>query len=236
MFSEQVQVFFVIFRLFPPFMPSYIRTLINKGEHQQLDFKFGVNDSKKIARTLAAFANTDGGRLLLGVKDNGAIAGVRSDEEYYMMEAGAHLYCKPPVTFDIHEWDENGKNVLEIIVPKSEEIHSAPDKDGFYKVFIRVGDQNYMANGVLLKVWKKRNNKNGVKIRFTEVERSLITYLEANDRITLSSFRKLSGLSVKRCEHILADFIALDVLKINFAETGVFYTLNPEFRIDKLNE
>lgn len=160
-------------------MPSYIRTLINEGEHQQLDFKFGVNDSKKIARTLAAFANTDGGRLLLGVKDNGAIAGVRSDEEYYMMEAGAHLYCKPPVTFDIHEWEENGKNVLEIIVPKSEEIHSAPDKDGFYKVFIRVGDQNYMANGVLLKVWKKRNNKNGVKIRFTEVERSLITYLDS---------------------------------------------------------
>lgn len=89
-------------------MPSYIRTLISEGEHQQLDFKFGVNDSKKIARTLAAFANTDGGRLLLGVKDNGAIAGVRSDEEYYMMEAGANLYCKPPVAFDIHEWEEGG--------------------------------------------------------------------------------------------------------------------------------
>lgn len=212
-------------------MPSYIRTLISEGEHQQLDFKFGVNDSKKIARTLAAFANTDGGRLLLGVKDNGAIAGVRSDEEYYMMEAGAHLYCRPPVAFDIHEWEEGGKNVLEVIVQKSNEVHSAPDKDGIYRVFVRVGDQNYMANGVMLKVWKKRKNKTGVKIAFTEVEKALIDYLEKNGRISLNTFKKLSGLSVKKCEHILANFIVLDILNINYSETGIYYTLHPEFRI-----
>ncbi len=47
---------------------------INQGEHQQQDFKFAINDSKKIARSLAAFANTDGGCLLVGVKDNGKIA------------------------------------------------------------------------------------------------------------------------------------------------------------------
>lgn len=212
-------------------MPSHIRTLINEGEHQQLDFKFGVNDSKKIARTLAAFANTDGGRLLLGVKDNGAIAGVRSDEEYYMMEAGAHLYCKPPVKFDIHEWEENGKNVLEVIVPKSEEIHSAPDKDGNLRVFVRVHDQNYVANGVLLKVWEKQKNKNGVKIKFTEIERSLIAYIEEHGKISLSTFKKLSGLSIKRCEHILADFIVLDILVMNYSETGIYYTIHPDFSL-----
>ncbi|MCO5261578.1 MAG: ATP-binding protein, partial [Lentimicrobium sp.] len=42
-------------------MPSHIRKLISEGEHQQLDFKFGITDSKKIARSLVAFANTDGG-------------------------------------------------------------------------------------------------------------------------------------------------------------------------------
>jgi predicted HTH transcriptional regulator len=216
-------------------MPSHIRTLINEGEHQQLDFKFGVNDSRKIARTLAAFANTDGGRLLLGVKDNGAIAGVRSDEEYYMMEAGAQLFCKPPVPFDIREWDENGKNVLEIIVPPSNLIHSAPDKDGNFKVFVRVGDQNFVANGVLLKVWKKRKNKHGVEVSFSPIERSLIAYLEHNGSISLSGFRKLSGLSVKRCEHILANFIVLDIIKLVYSESGVHYTLNPDFNLEKEN-
>ena len=64
---------------------DYIHTLIAEGEHQQQDFKFEISDARKIAKTLSAFANTDGGRLLIGVKDNGRIAGVRSEEEKYMI-------------------------------------------------------------------------------------------------------------------------------------------------------
>ena len=65
---------------------EYIHLLIAEGEHQRQDFKFEISDARKIAKTLSAFANTDGGRLLIGVKDNGKIAGVRSDEEQYMIE------------------------------------------------------------------------------------------------------------------------------------------------------
>ena len=211
-------------------MPTHIQKLISEGEHQQLDFKFGITDSKKVARSLAAFANTDGGRLLLGVKDNGAIAGVRSDEEYYMVEAGASLYCRPEVYFEMKEWEENGRAVLEIIIPKSfAGPHSATDKDGNYQVFVRVGDQNYPANGVLRKVWKKQKDPKGVYIEYTIVERTLLAYLEIHEKITLSGFKKLSNYSLQRCEHKLADFIILDIIKMNYSESGVFYTLNPEF-------
>ena len=40
-----------------------IAALIEQGEHQQLDLKFEVSDSKKIARTLSGSCITDGGRL-----------------------------------------------------------------------------------------------------------------------------------------------------------------------------
>ena len=72
----------------------YICKLIAEGEHQQQDFKFEISDARKIAKTLSAFANTDGGRLLLGVKDNGKIAGIRSAEEQYMIDAAATMYCR----------------------------------------------------------------------------------------------------------------------------------------------
>ena len=96
-----------------------IEALIEQGEHQQLDFKFEVSDSKKIARTLSAFANTDGGRLLIGVKDNGAISGVRSEEEYYMIEAASKMYTHPEVPFTAKRWDVNGKTVLEVYIAQA---------------------------------------------------------------------------------------------------------------------
>jgi predicted HTH transcriptional regulator len=98
---------------------SYIQALINEGEHQQQDFKFGITDSRKIARSLVAFANTDGGRLLIGVKDNGIIAGVRSEEEYYMIESAAQLYSKPEIRFESKVWKEESKTVMEVWVPPS---------------------------------------------------------------------------------------------------------------------
>ena len=70
---------------------DYIYKLIEEGEHQQQDFKFEISDARKIAKSLSAFSNTDGGRLLIGVKDNGKIAGVRSEEEIYMIEAAARF-------------------------------------------------------------------------------------------------------------------------------------------------
>ena len=68
--------------------------MIAEGEHQQQDFKTRIDDSRKIARTLVAFANADGGRLLIGVKDNGTVSGVRVDEELHMVEAAAEMYCQ----------------------------------------------------------------------------------------------------------------------------------------------
>ena len=99
----------------------YLQQLIEEGEHQQQDFKFEISDARKIARSLSAFANTDGGRLLIGVKDNGRIAGVRSEEEVYMIEAAAQLYCLPQVAIEMHTYTVDGKTVLIAEIPKSAE-------------------------------------------------------------------------------------------------------------------
>lgn len=66
---------------------QYLQQLIAQGEHQQQDFKYKVMDAEKLARSVSAFANTDGGRLLIGVRDDGHISGIRSEEEIYMMHS-----------------------------------------------------------------------------------------------------------------------------------------------------
>ncbi|MEZ5001122.1 MAG: ATP-binding protein [Bacteroidales bacterium] len=90
-------------------MSTDLQLLIRQGEHQRLDFKYCISDSRKIAKTLSAFANTDGGTLLIGVRDNGSIAGVTSEEEFYMIDGAANLYCRPPVKYNITTTGANQK-------------------------------------------------------------------------------------------------------------------------------
>jgi predicted HTH transcriptional regulator len=209
--------------------PSYIQKLISEGEHQTLDFKFGITDSRKIARSIVAFSNSDGGTLLIGVKDNGSIAGVRSEEEFYMIEAAANMYCKPEVTFEAKSHNEEGKTVLEIIISKNdEEIHTAQDENGKWLAYIRIGDQNVLVNNIWLRVWRRRKQAVGTFIAFTDHERFLLTHLLEHERITLSAFCKFASIPRKKAENILVNLISLKVVNIIFTDRGAQYGLVDE--------
>ncbi|MCF6170916.1 MAG: ATP-binding protein [Bacteroidales bacterium] len=201
-----------------------IKNLIAQGEHQQLDFKFEISDAAKIARSLVAFANTDGGKLLIGVKDNGVIAGVRSEEEKFMLENAAKRYCQPEVSFTAKAWVVDGKQVLEVDIPVSPAApHRAPDHNGNYKAFIRVHDQNLLANGVLMKVWKKRRPGLNVRFVYSQPEQRLLGSLNDNGRITLSETRKITGLSKFKAEQLLSDLIILGVLEMRTTESETIF-------------
>jgi predicted HTH transcriptional regulator len=210
----------------------HITKLIEEGEHQRLDFKFEIADSLKIARTLVAFANTDGGRLLIGVKDNGVLAGVRSEEEYYMAEGAAKLCCRPPVEFTVKEWNLNKKTILEIIIPKSSlRPHFAKQKEGNWIAYHRVKDQNFIVNRILMRVWKGENAPRGVYLKFLESEKFLLDHLEKNGSITVSKFMRLAGIPRNKAESTLVKFILLKILLMNFTENETFFTLNPAAKL-----
>jgi len=199
---------------------------IEEGENQKQDFKHSITDSKKIARSLAAFANTDGGRLLIGIRDNGSIAGIKSDEEYHMVEAAAQMYCKPEVNFTSRKWQIQGKTVLEIKIPKSDhKPHSAPNKENVYRVYIRVKDQNLLANQVLLKVWDREKRLSGTYISFSKDEKHLLDYLENSAEISIGQFMKLVNIKRYQAIKTLVNLISIKLLKINFTEKRVTYSL-----------
>lgn len=217
-------------------MSDYIKKLIAEGEHQMLDFKFEVSDFRKIARSLVAFSNTDGGRLLIGVKDNGIIAGVRSEEEYFMIEGAARLYCKPEVAFKIKEWQVAGKKVVEVIINRgANPPHMAMDNDGNWIAYIRQGDQNLVASHIILKVWEGQKSAKATTVHFRKAELALLSYLEDNPSITVPQFRRLAGLSGFLAERILVDFIMLGLIKMEHSESEVKFNLAPGY-LDIIDE
>jgi predicted HTH transcriptional regulator len=209
-------------------MDSYLKKLIAGGENQHLDFKFCVSDSRKIARTLSAFSNSDGGKLLIGVRDNGSIAGIKSDEEIYMVDTAAHLFCRPEISYTIKQHPAGGKTILEVEVMKgNRRPYQAQDENGKWLSYFRNNDQNLVANKVLIRVWRKEEMSAGVLVKFGTAENALLDYLGKNGSITFSRFRKIARISPYRAESILANLILFKVVKIKASEKGFTYELNP---------
>lgn len=218
-------------------MSRYLYKLIKQGEHEQQDFKFCINDSKKIAKSLVAFANTKGGRLLIGVKDNGKIAGISSDEEFYMVESAAKIFSKPAIDFITQQWQIEGKTVLEINIEQgSKKPYFAKDENGKWLAYIRIKDENFLAHRIQIEAWKKESSPNGVCFSYSNDERLLIEYLQKNDSISFSKYMRLAQLSRKKAEDILSNFVVIDVLKIETTSEGTIFVLNHDFDKNELEK
>jgi len=218
-------------------MSRYIQNLISQGEHQQLDFKFEISDARKIARTLVAFSNTDGGKLLIGVKDNGNITGIRSDEEYYMIEAAAQMYCRPEVKFKVKQWTVSGKSILEIDIPRAPRgPYFALNEEEKWIAYIRREDQNLLANKILLKVWEKEKRQKGSILRYSEKEEILLHYLEQHDQITFSKFCRIARISYKMAEEILSTLICFRIIEMEITEKSTFYMVSKQGPNGSLNQ
>lgn len=216
-------------------MKEYIYSLIAEGEHQQLDFKFVINDASKIAKTFSAFANTDGGRLLIGVKDNGVIAGIRSEEEYYMIESASQMYTSPIVSFTAVSHNVDGKQVLEVYIPPGKDRPYKAKTDNKWIAYIRKGDNNLLANGIILKYWNKIKNREGQKIRYREDEQQMLTFLQQRPINSISQYARMHKINYQKASNILATMIYLDIVRFNIDTNGVSYYLNPDYSGEHMN-
>ncbi len=218
-------------------MSIYLHKLITEGEHQQQDFKYCINDSKKIAKSLVAFSNTDGGRLLIGVKDNGKIAGISSDEEFYMIESAAKIYSKPAIDFTTRQWKVEGKTVLEIgIEPGNKKPYYAKDENGKWLAYIRVDDENFLAHRIQIEAWRKQKSKKGICFTYSDDERVLIDYLHRNPSVSFSKYMRLAHIARKKAVEILSNFVVIDIIRIHTGAEGTVFSLNHEFDKDELDK
>lgn len=203
----------------------YIQGLIEEGEHEHQDFKFSISDAHKIARSVSAFANNDGGRLLIGVKDNGNIAGVRNEEDIYVVEQAAQMYCRPAQKVEFTAFKtEGGAIVIRAEIAKaSHRPVQAQEPDGSWRSYYRVKDENIVAPELMVRAWRKKESGAGSLLSFSEAESALINHLEENDTTTIEEFMKVARISRRNAEEIITKLYAIDV--INFSYTGTTFKI-----------
>ena len=189
----------------------YIKSLIIEGEHQQQDFKYRVSDAMKLAKSVSAFANTDGGRLLIGVRDDGNMSGVRDEEEIYMMHQAAYRYCRPQASIKFDTYHVDGRTIVVATVPPSDKRPvCAIDDDGRQRAYIRIADENIVASPVHLAIWRESQNPQGTMITYTETVRKLINTLQGQ-QLTLNQLVRRSAIPRHKVITLLSRLIRFHI-------------------------
>lgn len=191
-----------------------------------LDFKKEISSVHRIAKTIVSFANHHGGTLLVGVNDDGSIAGIKAEEEKYMLEKASEFYCDPPIDLTIREWIMKGKMILEVIVPEGfEKPYYAVDEEGKKWVYVRQKDQSLLASKVMVEVLKHKHSSRPVVVQYTSKEKALLEFLKQHPRITMKEYCKLVNISRWRAQKILINLTAVGVVRLHDIEKPEFYTL-----------
>lgn len=202
----------------------YLLSLICEGEHQQQDFKYRVSDARKLARSVSAFANTDGGRLLIGVRDDGQLSGVRSEEEIFMMHQAAYKYCKPEPSIKFDTYHVDGRTIVIATVPPSDKKPvCAEDEDGKSRAYIRIADENIVASPVHLALWRETQKTRGSVMTYDEAVRQLLDAMEGF--LTLNQIVKRSNLPRHQVIALLARLIRFGTAKWEYSDQQFLFSL-----------
>lgn len=206
----------------------YIHRLIEEGEHEHQDFKFKIPDARKIAHSISAFSNNDGGRLLVGVKDNGLVAGIRSEEDIHVIEAAAQIYCRPSVEVEMQAFlCEGGAVVLRASIPKAvRRPVECREDDGSWRAYYRVADENIVAHPLMVRAWRMMEAGNTGAIAYTEHEGALLSALEERGMASVEDLMFDLHLSRIMAEDMITRLASLGIIGFEYRHPCFMLTLN----------
>ena len=123
-------------------MTMPLKSILKQGPGPHTEY-MAEPDADRLAETLVAFANGDGGTVLLGVEMDGTPAeGMLGDEMEEALRA-ALVQCRPPIRTEWEQMETAQGTVAAIHVPRSTELHALADG----RVLIRSGAENHPLGG-----------------------------------------------------------------------------------------
>lgn len=201
--------------------PNDLKNLIQTGESSFLEFKHSVASPQKIAREIAAFANSKGGTILIGVEDNGEMIGVEGyhEEEFWLNQA-AEEECIPKVPIEIELVNIGERDVLIVKVPEAKEKPVYVKGKKYRQVYVRVEDESVVASDEYVELLKQNYSEEGVTFQYGEKEQQLFRFLNEYGDITVKRFSLLISVTTYRAAKILVNLVSAGVLDL-FEKDGV---------------
>lgn len=210
-----------------------LKTLVKKGEGASLEFKLKASHPEKIVREIVAFANTNGGTLLVGVGDDKSIPGVKfADEEEYILGRAIEKYCNPAIDYSLQRLTVIAeREVLIYTIPPSTRkphyvIHDFENNLG--KAYVRVLDRSVQASKEMREVLKGERKQRNIRFTYGEKEHKLMQYLATNQVITVDQFSQAAHIPRPIASRTLVLLVLANVLKILPNEVQDYFTVASE--------
>lgn len=210
-----------------------LEQLVELGEGISLEFKRRVPQPERIAKEIVAFANTHGGRIVLGVDDDGTILGVdHASEEEFLLRQATNAHCRPPVTYQTERVVVEPRcDVLVVTVSESStkpHVVVADEEESAEEgtVYVRVEAKSMEASPETVQNLRAEEKKRGVTFEFGETESLLMRYLDDYGRISVSQLAQLADISPERASQTLLRLTKADLLHLHPDEDGDYFTLN----------
>ncbi len=211
-----------------------LKRLAALGEGPTLEFKHRVPRPDRIAKEIIALANTRGGRVLVGVGDDGALVGVKdAEEELYALREAMAAHCEPPLDLRIEGVRlTRRREVLVVDVPESaRKPHylvgdpEEPAGQNGRRAYVRVGTQSVAASREAVALMKAERSPRDVRFTFGEAEGQLMRYLERYERVTVREYARLVDLPAWKASRTLVLMARAGVLRHHPEADEDFFTV-----------
>jgi predicted HTH transcriptional regulator len=204
-----------------------LKRLVSNGEGPSLEFKRKATFPEKIVRGMIAFANTNGGIVLIGIGDDGSIPGLKHPEDELHVMQEALRKVRPALdTKTTLIPIGNSRTVIQYEISESKrKPHYILGANNVKESFVRVEDKSIKASRELREIVKRKQKMKDIRFHYGEHEKFLMQYLDEKKSITLKEFVKLTGLSRVYASRKLILLVLANVLRVIPNEKGDLYTI-----------
>jgi len=209
-----------------------LEQLVDLGEGLSLEFKRRVPRPQRIAKEIVALANTHGGRIALGVDDNGSILGTdHASEEKFLLRQAVQAHCRPAVEYQTERIEvEPHCDVLLVTIPESSTkphaVVPSGEPAGPGTAYVRVEARSVEASPDTVQEMRAQTEGAGVTFEFGDTESLLMRYLDDYGRISVDQLAQLADISPERASQTLLRLTKADLLHLHTDQDGDFFTLN----------
>lgn len=122
-----------------------LEEIIKRGENDQVEFKRDLSNREDLLETVTAFANTEGGSILVGVDDNGTVVGTYEKKFEERVQSMVSDSCEPAPKIRIEKKELRTRSLYVVQVPEGDEKPYNLRHRGFY---VRAGSTDRLASRI----------------------------------------------------------------------------------------